>query len=195
MLNGEFRLLTDQELVRVYHEHMRRDFPADELKPLSYLQKMRADGHYDPYALFREGEVVGYAFYWKAGESYMLLDYFAVTPEERNKGTGGALLRDMLEHFCVDGRGVFCEAEIPNSGDPEVDALRTRRVNFYKRNGMKQMGFTTKIFNVPYVVLAHGPEISDEELMEIDRHIYRSGLPTAVYEKNVVIPWKPEARA
>ena len=47
-MNREFRLLTDEELIEVYHEHMERDFPPDELKPLSRLQKMRADGHYDP---------------------------------------------------------------------------------------------------------------------------------------------------
>lgn len=192
-MDSEFRLLTDEELIQVYHEHMERDFPPDELKPLSRLQKMRASGNYDPYALFRDGEVVGYAFYWKTEEPYVLLDYFAVTPKERNKGTGGALLRDMLERFCVDGRGVFCEAEVPNTGDAEVDALRTRRVNFYLRNGMRQAGFHTKVFGVPYTVLFHGPEISDEALMETDRRVYHSGIPQDMYEKNIFIPWKPEA--
>lgn len=192
-MDSEFRLLTDEELIQVYHEHMERDFPPDELKPLSRLQKMRASGNYDPYALFRDGEVVGYAFYWKTEEPYVLLDYFAVTPKERNKGTGGALLRDMLERFCVDGRGVFCEAELPNTGDAEVDALRRRRLNFYLRNGMRQAGFHTKVFGVPYTVLFHGPEISDEALMETDRRVYHSGIPQDMYEKNIFIPWEPEA--
>ncbi len=191
-VNGEFRLLTADEMAQVYHEHMKRDFPPDELKPLSRLQKMLAAGNYAPYALFREGKVISYAFYWMAGDPYVMLDYFAVIPEERNKGTGSELLREMLDRFCVDGRGVFGEVEIPNTGEPAVDDLRRRRLGFYLRAGLRRMGFTTKIFGVPYIVLAYGPEISDEALIEVNRRIYGSSLPKAMYEKNIFIPWPTE---
>lgn len=194
-MNGEFRLLTAREMAWVHENHMKRDFPRAELKPLSRLRKMLRDGQYAPYALFRDGELVSYAFYWKAGDPYVMLDYFAVVPDERNKGTGGALLRDMLDRFCVDDRGVFGEVEIPNTGDPAVDDLRTRRLNFYLRAGLRQMGFCTKIFDVPYIVLAYGPEISDGELIEVNRRIYRSSLSEATYEKNILIPWDPEGEA
>ena len=191
-MEGEFRLLTADEMAQVYHQHMKYDFPPDELKPLKRLQTMLASGHYAPYALLREGEVVSYAFYWTAGDSYVMLDYFAVVRAHRNRGVGGELLREMLERFCVDGKGVYGEVEMPISGDPEVDALRNRRLNFYLRNGMRKAGFYTKIFGVPYVMICHGPEIEPQDLMEVDRKIYRSALTTAMYEKNVFIPWTPE---
>ncbi len=193
-MDGEFRLLTAQEMAWVHENHMKRDFPPAELKPLSLLQKMLADGQYAPYALFQGGDLVAYAFYWMAGDPYVMLDYFAVVPERRNKGAGGRLLREMLDRFCVDGHGVFGEVEIPNTGVSEVDELRQRRLNFYLRAGLRRMGFTTKTFGVPYIVLSYGPEISDEELMEVNRRIYRSSLSEAMYEENVFIPWSGEGR-
>lgn len=191
-MNGEFRLLSAQEMAWVHENHMKRDFPPAELKPLSRLRKMLADGQYAPYALFQDGKLIAYAFYWMAGDPYVMLDYFAVVPERRNSGTGSQLLRDMLDRFCVDGHGVFGEVEIPNTGVAEVDGLRQRRLNFYLRAGLRRMGFTTKIFGVPYIVLSYGPEISDAELIEVNRRIYSSAIPKAMYDKNIFIPWPME---
>lgn len=192
-MNREFRLLTDAELEQVYREHMKRDFPPAELKSLGTLQKLLAAGNYAPYGLFLDGRLVSYALYWMAGDPYVMLDYFAVVPEERNKGVGGELLREMLDRFCVDGRGVFGEVEIPDTGDEAVDALRRRRLGFYDRVGMIRRDFRTKIFGVPFIVISYGPPISDAELMEVNRRIYHSGIPAPLYEKNVFIPWEGEA--
>lgn len=192
-MKGEFRLLTEDELTWLYETHLKRDFPPAELKPLKAIQKMAAAGNYEPYALFRDGELVSYALYWKAGDPYVMLDYFAVVPAERSKGTGSALLREMLDRFCVNGHGVFGEVEIPETGDPAVDDLRRRRLGFYLRAGLQQRGFRTKIYSVPFIVLSYGPEISDEELMEVNRNIYRTVAKGAAYEKNIFIPWEGNA--
>lgn len=189
MTEQEFRLLSREELAALYDAHMRRDFPPDELKPLSTLLHLMEKGSYEPYGLFWAGELIAYALYWKAGtDPYVLLDYFAVVPEERNKGTGSALLGDMLERFCQNGAGVFGEVEAPVTGDREVDALRRRRLGFYARAGLRRMGYTSRIFGVPFIVIAYGPEISDEALMETHRKIYREGLSQKSFEKNVFIP-------
>ena len=193
-MEGEFRLLSAQEMAWLHENHMKRDFPPAELKPIALLEKMRSEGRYEPYALFQNGELTAYAFYWTAGEPYVLLDYFAVVPERRNAGAGSQLLREMLDRFCVNGHGVFGEVEIPDTGVAEVDELRQRRLNFYFR-GLQKRGFTTKIFSVPYIVLSYGPEISDAELIEINRKIYGGSLPKAMYEENIFIPWLEEGRA
>ncbi|MCI8594654.1 MAG: GNAT family N-acetyltransferase [Oscillospiraceae bacterium] len=184
-----FRLLTAAELDRLYETDMTRDFPADELKPLSCLQTLLAKGNYEPYGLFYGETLLAYALYWRAaGEPYRMLDYFAVLPEGRNKGLGGKLLKEMLERFCGEEQGVFLEVEIPNTGDEAVDSLRRRRLGFYRRAGLRQMGYTTRIFGVPFLVLAYGSEISDEALMETHRKIYRTAFSGAVYERQVLIP-------
>ncbi len=192
MKDRAFRLLTAEELQALYNTHMKRDFPADELKLLSDLLSLLERGEYEPYALFEDGALIAYAIYWRTpGDPWVMLDYFAVVPERRNGGVGGTLLREMLEHFCQNGGGVFGEVEIPDTGDKAVDTLRRRRLGFYDRAGMRQMGFRTKIFGVPYIVLAYGPEVSDEALMETIRKLYRSVYPDpAIYEKNIFIPWE-----
>ena len=194
MTDRIFRLLSAGELTEVFREHMVRDFPEAELKPLDRLLKLMKGGLYEPYGLFEGGELIAYALYWRTeGDRYVMLDYFAVLPQYRNGGRGSELLREMLERFCKDGGGVFGEVEIPETGDEAVDALRRRRLGFYDRAGMRQMGFRTKVFGVPYIVIAYGPEISDVELMETDRKLYRSAFPDkAVYEKNIFIPYVSE---
>lgn len=195
MSDPQFRLLRPEELERLYHAHMKRDFPPAELKPLSRLLAMTQRGIYEPYGLFQEGELLAYALYWKAGaDPYVMLDYFAVLPEGRNQGTGSALLRDMLDRFCGEDRGVFGEVEIPDTGDEEVDALRRRRLGFYARAGLREMGYHSKVFGVPYIVLAYGPEIADEALMETHRKLYHSAFPDHIYEKQVFVPYE-EGRA
>jgi len=195
MSEREFRLLSKEELVVLYGLHMKRDFPKAELKPLNRLLTMMEAGNYEPYGLFVDGKLTAYALYWLAGEPYVMLDYFAVMPEIRNQGTGSELLREMLERFCQNGGGVFGEVEIPDTGDAAVDKLRRRRLGFYARAGLRQMGFRTKIFEVPYLVLAYGPEISDEALMEVTRKLYREAFPDdKTYNRNIFIPYLPEAK-
>ena len=190
MSDTQFRPLTEEELKELYKTHMKRDFPPDELKPLSRPLTLMGQGDYEPYGLFQEGEVLAYALYWKAGEDpYVMLDYFAVLPEGRNQGTGSALLRQMLDRFCQGGRGVFGEVEIPNTGDEEVDALRRRRLGFYDRAGFRKINYYTKVFGVPYIVLAYGPDISNDALLDTHRKLYHSAFPDPqIYENNVFIP-------
>lgn len=187
-----FRLLSREELEQVYRVHMTRDFPPEERKPLSRIQALTERGFYKPYGLFDEGgELLAYAFYCGTGEDdpYVMLDYLAVTEGRRNQGTGSAFLREMLDRSCADGRGVFGEAECPDTGDEETDALRRRRLGFYDRCGLRRAGFTERAFGVHYVVLLYGPDISDEDLMDISRRIYRVMVPDeAVYRANIVIP-------
>ena len=194
MAEREFRMLSAQELTDLYERDMRRDFPPDELKPLSPLLEMMERGEYEPYGLFEEGRLLAYALYWKAaGYPYVMLDYFAVMPELRNGGTGSALLRDMLERFCQNGGGVFGEVEIPETGDEAVDHLRRRRLGFYARAGLRQAGFRTKIFGVPFLILLYGPPISDEDLIKTAQALYREAFPEPeFYARNFFIPWKGE---
>ena len=189
MSNTHFRLLSEEELKKLYETHMQRDFPPDELKPLVRLLMLMRRGEYEPYGLFEEEELLAYALYWKTGDDpYVMLDYFAVLPEGRNRGTGSAMLRQMLDRFCRDDRGVFGEVEIPNTGDEEVDALRRRRLGFYARAGLRRMNYCTKIFGVPYIILAYGPDISDDTLMHTHRRLYRNAFPDSqIYTKNVYI--------
>lgn len=192
MSNRVFRLLEREELIALYNEHMTRDFPKAELKPLAGILGLLDRNQYLPYGLFQDEDLLSYALFWQTGadDHYMMLDYFAVLPEGRNLGTGGTLLHEMLETFCSDGRGIFGEVEIPDTGDDEVDALRRRRLGFYHRAGLREMDFHTKVWGVPYIVLAYGPEISSQALMETTRKLYHNVFSDAIYQREVFIPWR-----
>lgn len=189
MAERDFRVLTTQELEALYNEHMKADFPADELKPLKWLIRLTEEGYYEPYGLYRDGKLVAYALFWGAGEEpCVMLDYFAVVPQERNRKVGSSLIKAMAQLFGKRGLSVFLEAEAPVTGDPATDDLRRRRLAFYERAGCRRVGYTSKVFGVPYIILTFGPEIGDEKLMEIHRRIYHSVLDDKLYEKNIFIP-------
>ena len=58
MNETEFRLLTKKELTTVYREHMKKDFPPNELKALAWILQLTQAGVYEPYGLFQEGELM-----------------------------------------------------------------------------------------------------------------------------------------
>lgn len=195
MLDTDFRLLNKDELTELFEHDMRRDFPDDELKPLPRLLELTDRGLYETYGLFKDGQLLAYALYWKAGDDpYVMLDYFAVMPESRNHGTGSEMLKMMLDHFCVGGRGIFGEVETPNTGIPEVDDLRRRRLGFYHRAGLREISYRTKVYGVPYIVLAYGPEIADEELLETHKRLYHTAFDNEAYARQCFIPYTGDDR-
>ena len=121
-MEGEFRLLDGAALSRVYRDHVRRDFPPAERKPLQAMERMRRIGRYDPLGYYSGEKLLGYAFLWRdrAGE-YVLLDYLAVCPEGRGQGTGTAMLEGLNARYrrC---RAILAEAEAVGE-----DALRDLR--------------------------------------------------------------------
>jgi hypothetical protein len=185
----ELRLLTVEQLEEVYHRHMKRDFPAAELKPLSILRRLMDSGCYDPYGVFQGDTLVGYAFFWTAAESpFALLDYLAVVSEQRNNGLGQVILGELTARFCQGDRGFFCEAEAPVSGCPATDSLRQRRLNFYLRCGGRLAEYGSRVFTVPYRVLSWGPPVEERVLMKYHQLIYQTSIPKQMYEENIVIP-------
>ncbi|MDR2036712.1 MAG: GNAT family N-acetyltransferase [Bacteroidales bacterium] len=84
---------------------------------------MQFNGIYD------DEKLVGFFIYWNLDDSYYI-HFIAVFPEMRNRKIGQKVL-DWVSvnlHFPV-----FLESEIP------YDEITTRRLNFYKRNGFKEL--------------------------------------------------------
>lgn len=171
-MEGEFRLLDGAALSRVYRDHVRRDFPPAERKPLQAMERMRRIGRYDPLGYYSGEKLLGYAFLWRdrAGE-YVLLDYLAVCPEGRGQGTGTAMLEGLNARYrrC---RAILAEAEaVGEDAAPEENALRLRRLRFYRRAGFRDLGWRVRLFGVWYTLLASGPAAPDAAL-EGHRGIY-----------------------
>lgn len=88
-----WRLLTAEELTRVYLNEMRRDFPPTELKPLSMVLNSEAVGDSHTWGVYDGEALVAYLLMVRPrGATVSQLDYFAVLPACRAAGLGAKLL-------------------------------------------------------------------------------------------------------
>ena len=177
MTGGEIRLLDAAALRRVYRDHVKADFPPAERKPLAMIEAQVRTGQYDTLGLFRGEELLAYAFLWrdKAGRC-VLLDYLAVCRGGRGQGTGSAFLEQLKDHYGgFDGLLVEAEAEDPKAGE-EANALRRRRIGFYRRCGFRMLDYRARLFGVTYSMLASGT-LTDADALAAHRRHYRLDQP------------------
>ena len=113
----EIRELTLEEIRDIYKEHLCRDFPADELKPLDRMEVSLREGTYKCVGAFEAGAFRAYAFFVIIG-SRCLLDYFGVVPEMRGKGVGTAFLKEVLSS--LEAELILIEIEDPEEGRKDL---------------------------------------------------------------------------
>ena len=166
------RALTLGELETLHRTRMGQDFPPEELKPFAAMQTLYEAGAYHPMGAWEGEDMVGYALLWESpGTGYLLLDYLGVE----------ALLQGAFR----DRKGILVESEAPE-GDGR-DALRQRRMGFYRRNGFAFLPYTCVLFGVHYAVALCPPAEAGgvEAVMEAHRQVYRAQLAPWAYEKFV----------
>ena len=181
------RELTIEEIREVYKKYLYYDFPADERKPLSRIEKSIRDGRYLCVGAFdEEGRFLAYAFFVFI-EDTCLLDYYAVVPSMRGKGIGSPFLQ--LAIRTAGFPMTIIEIEDPRSGDTEEKTARERRLDFYLNAGCVNTNVHVLAFGVEYLLLEYPLQGTHEreELSEGYRSIYRSILPKSMFEKNISI--------
>ena len=188
----QLRILTPEELKRVYETDLAEAFPPAELKPLWAMEGMRDRGIYDPLVLVDdEGKMAGYILLWKhSGGRFVLIDYLCVPAGKRNGGVGGRLLEAAIAYYPADT--VFIgETEAP-TGDPERDEMILRRLGFYARNGAKTLGYDTALFGVHFKTICWADPMPEEaEVLRRHQEIYLERFGQAKYDKYIQIPLLP----
>lgn len=181
------RPLTVDEAKEIYHQALTRDFPADERKPWSVIRRCMKSGAYRCLGLYRDDRLLGYAFFVLFQDS-ALLDYFAILPEYRKEGFGSCFLQ-RIPAYLEDYPRILAEAEAPESAKTEEEKeIRNRRIAFYLRSGLKDTGLRPRAFGVDFIILwfPNTPVPKAEEARTVYENLYRSFLPAAVYDKNIV---------
>ena len=146
-----WRLLTAEELTRVYLHEMRRDFPPTELKPLSMVLNSEAVGDSHTWGVYDGETLVAYLLMVRPrGATVSQLDYFAVLPACRAAGLGAKLLA-ALPGKEAGADAILIEAECPEKADDE--AMAVRRLGFYARCGAVDTGWTEHLFDAWFRVL------------------------------------------
>lgn len=192
------QLLTPQQVAEIYQTYMQQDFPPAEIKPLSVLNDLMQRGLYHPYGWFdSQGQLIAYSFFVSAPESpILLLDYFAVCSTQRSKGYGGQCLAQMKQ-LCQTATGILAEVEDPaKSSSVDEVQIRTRRVAFYQRNGLRETTIRSVLFGVPYTIHYYplSTDYTDEQLEQALKDIYHTLFPQSILDAHAKI-WRLESGA
>lgn len=174
----QFISAEEPSLLRPLKRLYKSAFPRYERKPFGLVLKNRREGKAEILAALDEnGEFCGLAILHFI-DDLMLLAYFAVSPSARGQGIGTELLRLLHERF--SDRRFFLEIELP---DPKNDpsGIKSRRKDFYLRNGMNETGLFVRLFGVEMEILSFQCAVSFEEYFKL----YRS-VTGKIVEKNIV---------
>ena len=185
----EIKLISREALKMIYEEHMVVDFPADELKPWAAINALYDRGVYQSYGLYEGEALLGYACLTKQAEAdWLLLDYYAICAKYRSHGYGSQFITKLWEAL-KDKQGIFVEIElIACAKDDAEREIRTRRRQFYLRNGLEATRMRTKLFGVDYEMLfmpCAGPALSDEALLKELCKVYQTMLPPKAFDAYV----------
>lgn len=182
----ELKRTTDGELSALYRDHMTRDFPPSELKPLEMFRQLIRDGLAAVYLCLSDQQLVGYAaLAAEPGGQAVLLDYLAVVPEQRGTGCGTAILQALQTML---KRPILIESEHPEAAQtPEDRQIRTRRIHFYQQAGCRLTGRRVLLFGVDFDLLCLGGPLSPEEAVAAYASLYQKMLPRERYQKKVIL--------
>ncbi|MCH5268577.1 MAG: GNAT family N-acetyltransferase [Lachnospiraceae bacterium] len=165
-----------EQMREIYHSELVTDFPENEVKPFSSMEKLWRKGMYRGYALWQDEKLRAYWFllYYEKYNVY-LLDYLAVVKGNRGKGYGSHALNFLATHC---GQSILLiEAENPQkAANKEERDMRERRLDFYRKNGARLTGVCTQVYDAPYVIFLAGESESgkcdDEWVMKVYENLY-----------------------
>lgn len=145
-------------------------FPKAERKPFAMIKKLCSRGKSEMLSIESDnGDFLGLAI-TVLYEDLVLLDYFAISPEGRGKGTGSEALQFLKGNYADKRFFLEIESTLDSQNCPEE---RTRRKSFYLRSGMTEMPFEVDLFGVHMEILTNGCTVTYEDYY----NIYRSVLP------------------
>ena len=172
------RELELQEMKSIYDRQMKEDFPPEEIKPFASIQAMYDHRVYRGFAMVEDGQILAYAFLVTCDfpDPAVLVDYLAVDRNQRGRGIGSAMLREMSERF--SGIPVLIESENPDFALNEEDRKkRERRISFYYRNRALDTGVRAKVYGVEYRILqllSPGGEVEENFARRVLTDLYHT---------------------
>ena len=127
------RELEAREIEKIYREEMTGDFPAEELKPIDLILRLKAEGRYCAFGNFEGEKLTAYAFLiHEKDDPVYLLDFFAVCRGGRDQGIGSTFIRELL-HKLNPEFWILEVEDIASAANEEEREIRTRRMDFYHK--------------------------------------------------------------
>lgn len=183
------RTLHTDEIKTLYKERLTRDFPPNELKPLSMITKALEEDEYICYGAVAGETILAYAFFVKCGAN-ALVDYYAVKEDMRDAGIGSRFIRELIAGPLQGMNCVLLEAEDPDCAqDMHERETRNRRLSFYTRNGLWTTAVKAEVWGAPYCILQLpiGVRHSSDTIAAVYSAIYHAMMTDKVYNERVRI--------
>lgn len=198
------RSLSIDETKAIYQPCLARDFPPDELMPWAWMERLIKSGRQISAGFYDKDGLAAYAvFITEEGAPAALLNYFAVEPDRRGRGTGSECLG--LLRQAMGGGAVLFEVEDPaHAAGAEDLAVRQRRVSFYQRCGAVDAGVDSVLFGVEYNIMllppaGEAPAVDSKEIAAALERLYRSVVPQGpevdfAFEEVCRVSLRPESQ-
>lgn len=139
-------------------------FPFEEKKPFDMIMKYNGKT-FELIAVETEenGEFLALVILLKY-KDLLLIDYFATTKINRNKGLGTKILKMLLEKY--KDKKIFLEIESTEIASDNIEE-RIKRKNFYLKNGFKKEDFYIDLFGIEMEILSYNCKILVEEYFDL----------------------------
>lgn len=177
----------DNHAIDDFYPWLLDNFPADEVKPLSWIKTMLARGDYSLFAWQEESPLALAFFYHGQSESEAtLLDYLLVHPDYQSQGIGSKLLSTLLQAEYLKN-GFLVELERLDQAESQEGLLqRQRRLDFYQNLDFQATELLPEIFGVGYR-LYHSPTLKSTQAQLKARYlaIYQAMVPEALFKKHI----------
>ena len=147
MENLELKYINIEEFEKNLYSYYLNIFPADERKTLESISLSYKKNYTKIIEILYKEEIIGFMILNKIKDNgYIILDYFAILPEYRNKKFGTKALKILLSKE-KENKGIFIEIEKVGLGkNEEENLLRINRQEFYKKIGFKKLKFYLFLF-------------------------------------------------
>lgn len=184
--------LEKEQVKALYYNRMKYDFPANELKPFSSIERGISENRYDCIGLFDGENILGYAYFAilrANGITAHLLDYLAIEKNCRHTGLGSEFF-GLFSVYLKDTSIAFLEAENPEYAKSAAEKqMRIARQNFYRKNNCTDTGITSRVFGAEYNVYKITSKgcFSRDEICGLYLEIYRRLVAPKYFKKEILI--------
>ena len=166
MENLELKYINIEEFEKDLYSYYLNIFPTDERKTLESISLSYKKNYTKIIEILYKEEIIGFMILNKIKDNgYIILDYFAILPEYRNKKFGTKALKILLSKE-KENKGIFIEIEKVGLGkNEEENLLRIKRQEFYKKIGFKKLKFDLFLFGVVYTPYLYSNVEDDENVV------------------------------
>lgn len=159
--------LNDSSFVRGLYQE---SFPANERMDFESLFSPVPKGKKRVMEIYDGAYKAGFISVFEYEDNVYLL-YFAISPLLRGKGIGTQALRMLCKQ--AGTKRVVIDIERIQEG--EKDGVKSRRRNFYLRNGFIPSGYYSRFYGVDYEYLVYGKIFGPDEYMDLMASLWGNG--------------------